>query len=92
MSVRRLRSDQCRVPIRSTGRGADRLAADLAPSARLELGSSCCADPLIDRFWRTAFQIASSHRRLHAFSADHDRGGSEPSFFITTKTLRPAAS
>src|SRR5712671_1843498 len=32
------RADQRRVPDRSTGRGADRLAADLAPSAHPELG------------------------------------------------------
>src|SRR5258707_1237919 len=60
---------------RSTGRGADRLAADLAPSTRPELGPVVAPTRSSIASGRTAFQIASSHRRLYAFSADHDRGG-----------------
>src|SRR3981081_3703274 len=45
----------------------------LAPSARPELGPFVAPPRSSIASGRTAFQIASSHRRLYAFSADHDR-------------------
>ena len=60
---------------RATGRGANRLAADLASSTRPELGPVVAQTRSSIASGRTAFQIASSHRLLYAFSADHDRGG-----------------
>ncbi len=39
---------------------------------------------------RTAFQIASSHRRLHAFSADHDRGGFRAVLLHNDEDLAPS--
>ena len=39
---------------------------------------------------RTAFQIASSHRRLYAFSADHDRGGFRAILLHNDEDLAPS--
>ena len=84
------RADQRRVPDRSTGRGADRLAADLAPSAHPELGPVVAPTRLPIASGRTAFQIASSHRRLYAFSADHDRGGFRAILLHNDEDLAPS--
>jgi hypothetical protein len=71
---------------RSTGRGADRLAADLAPSTRPELGPVVAPTRSSIASGRTAFQIASSHRRLYAFSADHDRAAAIVRVAVSSRT------
>src|SRR5713226_2634951 len=61
----------------------------LAPSARPELGPVVAPTRSSIASGRTAFQIASSHRRLYAFSTDHDRGGVRAILLQTDEDLRP---
>src|SRR3981081_919657 len=62
----------------------------LAPSARPELGPVVAPTRSSIASGRTAFQLASSHRRLYAFSADHDRGGFRAILLHNDEDLAPS--